>query len=735
MSTTAAASTMERYFCAHCGLPVASPPFGKTPSALDRQEIFCCHACRLVAAIVGNRQGEQGWHLFRLGIGALLAMNVMMISLLLYAGSVETQLVPLFRRILLALSVPAMLILIPPFLSGAVREISSRRFCLDFLIALGSLSAFSLSAVNAVTGTGEVYFDTATMLPVLVTLGKFIEASVKRRAGELLETLETLLPRTALRVTGDGTDEVALDALQPGDLVRVRPGERVPVDGTVVEGTSSIEEAAFTGEFLPRLCGKGDPVTAGTVNGQGTLLLRADRTGAQLLLHGIADMVQQAWRAPSQSERLAQKAAMVFLPTVLLVSAGALVFWSIQGLPDQALLSALSVLVVACPCTMGIATPLATSLAVARAARAGIVVRGGSVMEGIAGTGTVFFDKTGTLTSGTPQLNDIELLDPLATRVELLGRLAALESASQHPLAAAVKAAAAACGVAPGAATQVEVSPGCGISGTVTWKGVAARVWAGNAAFAGGDGGSEDLPGDGAVVFVGWDGRLRGRLHFADALKDDAVSSLDALHRLGLTSVLLSGDRFSSAQVAAKRLGIQRVEAPSPPARKLELIAGSMAEGRKVAMVGDGVNDAPALAAAQTGIALGTGMELAQVAGNVVILSGRLSQIPWLIALSRRAGNIIRGNLAWSFAYNAVALAAAAGGLLHPLLAAVAMVVSSLTVLGNSLRIGAFPDPSTLPARTGETVSPRPKGALAAIPLEEAPTAGGRCAGAGGFPA
>ncbi|ACH37145.1 heavy metal-translocating P-type ATPase [Citrifermentans bemidjiense Bem] len=735
MPTTAAASTMEHYSCAHCGLPVATPSLGKAPSTLDRQEIFCCHACRLVSAIVGNRQGEQGWHLFRLGIGALLAMNVMMISLLLYAGSVETQLIPLFRRILLVLSIPAMLILIPPFLSGALREISSRRFCLDFLIALGSLSAFSLSAVNAVVGSGEVYFDTATMLPVLVTLGKFIEASVKRKASELLETLETLLPRTALRVTGEGTDEVALDALQPGDLVRVRPGERVAVDGTVVEGTSSIEEAPFTGEFLPRLCRKGDAVTAGTVNGQGTLLLRADRTGSQLLLHSIADMVQQAWRAPSQSERLAQKAAMLFLPAVLLVSVGALICWSFKGLPDQALLSALSVLVVACPCTMGIATPLATSLAVARAARAGIVVRGGSVMEGIAGTGTVFFDKTGTVTSGTPVLSEMELLDPLTTRAELLGRLAALESASEHPLAAAVKAAAAACGAAPGTATQVELSAGCGISGTVTWKGVATRMWAGNASCADGDVGCEDLPGEGAVVFAGWDGRLRARLHFADPLKDDAASSLDALHRLGLTSVLLSGDRFSSAQVAAKRLGIRRVEAPSPPDRKLELIAGYIAKGRKVAMVGDGVNDAPALAAAQTGIALGTGMELAQVAGNVVILSGRLSQIPWLIALSRRAGNIIRGNLALSFAYNAVALAAAAAGLLHPLLAAVAMVVSSLTVLGNSLRIGAFPAPSALPARSRETASPQPKGVLPAMPLEEAPAAQGRCAGAGGFPA
>lgn len=703
MPSEAAASDAKRYFCAHCGLPVAPPAPKKLPAGIDPQEIFCCHACRLVAAIVGNGQGEQGWHLLRLGIGALLAMNVMMISLLLYANSVEPQLVPLFRRILLALSIPAMVILVPPFLSGAIREISSRRFCLDFLIALGSLSAFTLSAANTVTGAGEVYFDTATMLPVLVTLGKFIEASVKRRASDLLETLETLLPRTALRVTEEGTAEVALDELKPGDLVRVRPGERVAVDGRVVEGESSIEEAHFTGEFLPRFCRKGDEVTAGTVNGPGSLLVRADRTGPKLLLSAIAGMVQDAWRLPSQSERLAQKAAVLFLPSVLLVSAGALVCWSLLGYPDRGLLSALSVLVVACPCTIGIATPLATALAVSRAARVGIVVRGGCVMEGIAATDTIFFDKTGTVTAGVPELTEVELLDPLATRVELLGRAAALESASEHPLAKAVISAAAACGVAPGRAAQVEVRLGCGISGTVTWKGVAAKVRAGNATFAGEHEVDEGPGGEGAVIWVGWDGRVRGKLHFADALRDDAASSLKALHRMGLSSVLLSGDRLCSAQAAASRLKMHRVEAPCAPARKLELIAGAIARGKKVAMVGDGVNDAPALAAAHTGMALGTGMELARMAGNVVILSGRLSQIPWLIELSRRAGKIIRANLALSFAYNAVALAAAAFGLLHPLLAAVAMVVSSLTVLGNSLRIGAFADPSLPSAEDGKT--------------------------------
>ena len=698
METAAAVRASKGRACAHCGLPVALPaPAGASGDSPgdpgDPAEIFCCHACRLVAMIIGRQeQGEHSWNLLRLGLGALLAMNVMMISLLLYSGSVETDTVPLFRLILLALALPALAILIPPFLAGAAREITARRLSLDVLIALGSLSAFSISAVNAVRGAGEIYFDTATMLPLLVTVGKIIEASAKTRAADLLHTLEALLPRTALLVGAQGSEEVAIDRLQPGDLIRVRPGERIAVDGSILEGTSSIEEAAFSGEFLPRLCRPGDRVTAGTVNGTGTLLVRAERTGGQLLLHGIVAMVQDAWRHPSQGERIAQRAASLFIPVVLLVAAGSIIWWSLSGNAGQALLSALSVLVVACPCTMGIATPLATSLAIARAAGGGVVVRGGSVMERMARTDTVFFDKTGTVTAGFPVLREIELIDPQLSEAELLGRLAALESASEHALGRAVVARAREAGVPAGLAAQVQVSPGSGISGMVTWGGVAKEVTAGTVGFVAGGAASCGTAGNCSEIYVAWDGKLRGRLLLADTIRPDARRCMDGLLQRGVASVLLSGDRFPAAAAVARRVGIDRVEAPRTPAQKLEAIGAAIAAGRTVAMVGDGINDAPALAAAHTGVALGAGMELARQAGNVVILSGRLAQIPWLISLSRRTAGIIRGNFAWSFAYNLVALAAAAAGLLHPLLAALSMVVSSLTVLGNSLRIASFPD-------------------------------------------
>jgi P-type Cu2+ transporter len=685
-----AATRLPRHACAHCGLPVTVLPVPARPG-----DIYCCHACRLVAAIVGKQaRSEHAWNLLRLGLGTLLAMNIMMISLLLYTGGIEPHIIPAFRHLLLYLAAPALVILVPPFLAGAVREAGSKKLSLDTLIAGGSISAFAVSTVNVLRGSGNIYFDTATMLPVLVTVGKLIEAGAKTRAAELLKSLETLLPKTALRVTPSGSHEVALDLLSPGDRVRVRPGERVAVDGRILEGTSSIEEAAFTGEFLPRLCRKGDAVIAGTVNGTGTLLVQAERTGRALLLHGILDLIQDAWRNPSRADRMAQRAAALFIPVVLAVAAGSFLCWSLAGDTSHGLLSAISVLVVACPCTMGIATPLATSLAIARAAKAGIIVRGGSVMERLAGTEMIFFDKTGTLTTGKPVVEEVLPVDPAVGVEELLGVVAALEAASEHPLGKAVIRKSREGGIEQGSAAGVETFPGLGITGAVTWKGKIREVAAGTEAFVAAlEGGSEGTSDDTrTLISVAWDGEVQGRLLVTDQVRVDAPAAIKSLGSQGIVALLLSGDTFPAAAAVARQVGISEVYASRSPAQKLEAVLAAVAAGKTVAMAGDGINDAPALAAAQTGIALGGGMDLAKQAGNVIILSERLTQIPWLMALSRRTGKIIRGNFAWSFAYNSIALAAAATGLLHPLLAALLMVISSVTVLANSLRIAAFPD-------------------------------------------
>jgi heavy metal translocating P-type ATPase len=669
--------------CAHCGLPVTAVIPEASPEA-----VFCCRGCLLVSKIVGNQaQGQHAWNLLRLGLGALLAMNVMMISLLLYSGSVGLESFSFFRFILLALSTAALVVLIPPLLTGAAREFASRKLSLDTLVAGGSLTAYLLSSFNVLAGNGELYFDTATTLPVLVTIGKLIEATAKTRAADLLQSLETLLPATALRLTPEGAEEVPIGDLQPGDIIRVRPGERLPVDGEVTEGTSSIEAAAFTGEFLPRACRPGDWVSAGTVNGTGTITVKAARVGEQLLLHGILSMVRDAWSARSPSERFAQKAAGLLIPLVLLIAGGTFVYWAVTGSLGSGLLNAIAVLVVACPCTMGIATPLATSLAIARAAKAGIVVRGGEAMEILSSTDTVFFDKTGTITVGAPQLDAIDTLHG-TDAAETIGRAAALELTSSHPLAKAVVDAAAAHGIQPGSATQVLTVAGFGLSGEVNWQGVSKDVYLGSARGLS-DAGVERDTSD-SVVEVAWDGEVKARLFFRDSVRAKASSCVAALAQQGVKSILLSGDRHPAAAAVAKEVGINMVDAPRTPGEKAHAIAAAVAEGRKVAMVGDGVNDAPALAAAQVGIAMGGGMELAKQAGNVVILSSDLMQIPWLLALSKKTLHIVHSNFAWSFGYNAIALAAAAAGLLHPLLAAMLMVVSSLTVLGNSLRIARF---------------------------------------------
>lgn len=429
---------------------------------------------------------------------------------------------------------------------------------------------------------------------------------------------------------------------------------------------------------------------AGTVNGQGSLLVKTEQAGKEVLLQRIVTMIQGAWQNPSPAERIAERAAGMFIVLVGLVALASLILWTLADNPLQGFLSALSVLVVACPCTMGIATPLATSLAIARAATAGIVVRGGETMEQLGRTDLIFFDKTGTLTTNQPVLREIIVFDPQLTEDRLLALLATLESASKHPLARTISAEAARRGLELGSPAGINIYPGQGIDGLVKLNGESRMITAGASASFRQT--VDSAGGEGLMAMdVAWDGHIRGRLVFEDGIRSDAVATVQKLDTLGIPSVILSGDRLQVASAIAAQAGIRTIEAPRNPVEKLAVVEQALDAGRKVAVVGDGVNDAAPLAAAQVGIALGSGLDLARQAGNVVILSDRLTQIPWLIGLSRQTRRIIGQNFAWSFGYNAIALGAAAAGLLHPLLAAIAMVVSSLTVLANSLRISSFP--------------------------------------------
>jgi heavy metal translocating P-type ATPase len=692
---------MARLVCKQCGLPVV------VSGTVRGKDLFCCYGCYLVSRIVGasDEQGPHAWNVLRLSVGALLAMNVMMISLLLYTGSVEPQSEPAFRWILLVLSAPAMAILGYPFAAGALGEIARWRLSLDTLITIGSFTAFGVSAFNTIRGAGNVYFDTATMLPTLVTFGKLIEGTAKSRTAQLVRSLETLLPRTALKIGSDGPHEVPIGDLRVGERVRIRPGERIPVDGRILEGRAIIEEAAFTGELRSRVCGVGGEVIAGTVNGGDGLVIQAERVGEHLLLHRIIAMVEEARESGARLERVAERIAAAFVPAVLVLAAGAGLFWTLTDGPAKGGFAALAVLVVACPCALGIATPVATAFAIGRAARSGVLVRGGNVLEHIGQVRTVFLDKTGTVTSLQPAVRRIEQLDPETGENELLAWLAALESGSEHAVARAVLAAAKERGLDMGMVSDFRVIPGLGAQGRATWHGETREVRAGAERFAGPAVEPTQRAGKEtrntlenaestalSLIYVAWGGKVRGRLVLSEQIRPDAAEAIRRLHEAGISTALLSGDRVEAAESVARELGIERVEAPRLPQEKIEAVRAASSATRAVAMVGDGINDAPALAAANVGIALGAGTDLARQAGNVVLLSDRLDRVPWLVALSRRTRRIIVQNLAWAFGYNAIALAAAAAGRLHPLVAALAMVVSSLTVLSNSARIQSFPD-------------------------------------------
>ena len=723
-------SPSQRQPCAHCGLPVVT-------RGQSDEEVFCCYGCFVVRRIVrGGDDSLHSWNVLRLGIGAILAMNVMMISLLLYTGAADQNSEPIFRAALLGLATPAMLILVYPFVLGCIGEVRRRQLSLDTLIALGALAAYGASAAAVIRDflpwqTGprwHIYFDIATMLPTLVTFGKLIEATAKNRSTRLLRSLEELLPARAMRIrnAGEAGEEVDISQLAVGDLIRIRPGERVAADGLIVEGSTTIDEAAFTGEAGPRAIAAGGQVIAGSTNGDGSVVARVQAVGKDTLIRRIVELTEAARMETSPMQRLAERAARIFVPAVIALALVTGAAWLLAGEPARAGFASLAVLVVACPCAMGIAAPLATACAIARAARQGVIVRGGDVLETLAGVGVMFFDKTGTVTTGQLAACDVRTCDPAVSEDELLGSLASLESASEHVLGRSIVTAARERALPISQPLAVQAFPGRGIAGDVTWGGKLRRIRAMRS--------EADIEGEitspvhapaATSIDVSWDGLLRGRVFVQDSPRPDAAQAVAQLRSLGVRTVLLSGDRESAARAAGEALGFDGVRWGCLPDEKILAIRESrdtspfpQSQSRasipiaddvlvmssthptpsgngevsllSVAMVGDGVNDAPALAAADVGIAMSSGTDLARQAGSIVLLGDRLIHIPWLVRLARRTRRVIIQNLLWAFGYNTIALVAAGLGVLHPLLAAIAMVISSLTVLSNSLRLQAF---------------------------------------------
>ena len=588
-----------------------------------------------------------------------------------------------------------------PFLGEAARRARRLSANMDTLIAVGTLAAYGFSVWELASGGMRVYFETAILLIAFLTLGRFIEARARGRAGQAIGALLELGAKQARLVRDDGEVMVPVEQVAVGDLVRVRPGERLPVDGEVVQGASAVDESMLTGESLPVDKAPGDRVAGATVNASGVLTVRATKVGADTALAQIVRLVEQAQAGKGQAQRLADRISAVFVPGV--IGLAALTFagwWLLGGDPVKALTAAVAVLIIACPCALGLATPTAIMVGTGRGAELGILIRSVEALERTRRITTVVFDKTGTLTGGRMTLTDA-IAGPDTTTEELLRLAGAAEAASQHPIGAAVASAARDHGELPpvrefgalaGAGVRAAVAATPGHPPVTVWVG--RRKLAADAGLGVPDGleaAAERLERQGrTVVWAGWQGEVRGVLAVADTLKPGAAEQVARLHAMGLEVAMLTGDNHTTAAAIAASVGIDRALAEVMPADKVGEIARLQAQGRTVAMVGDGVNDAPALVQADLGIAIGSGTDVAIEASDLTLLGGDLDGVATAIQLSRRTYGTIVQNLGWAFGYNTAAIPLAAAGLLNPIIAGAAMAFSSVSVVTNSLRLRRF---------------------------------------------
>jgi Cu+-exporting ATPase len=616
----------------------------------------------------------------------------------------------------LVLSSPVVLWAGAPFFARGWRSLVSRSLNMFTLIALGTGAAYAYSLVatlapgllplafRGMDGAAPVYFEAAAVITVLVLLGQVLELRAREQTGGAIRALMDLAPKTARRLRADGTDEeVSLDLIEVGDRLRVRPGEKVPVDGAVLEGRSHLDESMVTGESMPVARGPGEALVAGTLNQSGALVMRADKVGRDTLLARIVQMVAEAQRSRAPIQRLADQVSGWFVPAVVACAALAFAGWAILG-PDPklayALTAAVSVLIIACPCALGLATPMSIMVGVGRGAHAGVLIRSAEALERLERVDTLVVDKTGTLTEGRPAVTAVLPADGWS-EADLLTLAASLEQPSEHPLAHAIVSAAKARGLALSEPAGFDSPAGKGVTGTVGGR----RVVMGAARFLADQGVKADalaeraeaLARDGATaVFVGVDGALAGVLGVADPVKATTAAAIAALRAAGLRIVMLTGDNRITAEAIARRLGISEIEAEVLPEQKGAVIKRLRDEGRVVAMAGDGVNDAPALAAADVGIAMGAGADVAIESAGVTLVGGELTGLVRARKLSRAVMGNIRQNLVFAFAYNALGVPVAAGMLypsfhllLSPILAAAAMSLSSVSVIGNALRLRA----------------------------------------------
>ncbi len=632
---------------------------------------------------------------------------------LMHADTMLARILPWLFRIphtaleysLLVITVVGMFWAGLPIYRGAWKAALHGTSNMNTLVALGTLAAFFYSALATLAPQlflkhglhPDIYYESVLLILGFLLLGKWLEARAKHRTVDALEAFAKMQPSTVHLLRNGEETEVPLAEVHPGDLLVVRPGERIPVDGVITVGTSSVDESLITGESIPVSRSKGDRLIGGSLNFDGALTYRATSVGADSVLGQMLRLMEEAQSSRAPIQQLADRVSAIFVPAVLVIAAITFTLWAWllpAGGISRAFAIAIAVLVIACPCAMGLAVPAALTVAIGRAAQLGILFKGGESLERLARVDTIVLDKTGTLTAGRPQITAIHAANGW-DNLQLLTTAAALEQQSEHPLAHAVMERAKAEGLQPSPATDLRVIPGKGI--IASWNGHTAA--AGNAAL------MRDLgialppvtTQPATLLHIAVAGTYRGHLEARDTLRPGAKEAIASLRSLGLTTIMLTGDTKQSADAIASNLGLNEVRADLLPEDKLSAIRDLQQQGRKVAMVGDGINDAAALAQADAGLAIGTGTDLAREAGDAILLHGDPRQIVQSIHLARQALRVMRQNLGWAMGYNIVGIPIAAGVLypalgilLSPVIASAAMAMSSVSVLTNSLRLKGF---------------------------------------------
>ena len=581
-----------------------------------------------------------------------------------------------------------------PFYRGAYKNLKNGSANMDVLVALGTSAAYFYSLYLLLTGGDAFYFETSAIIITLILLGKLLEAVAKGRTSEAIQKLMGLRAKTAVVIRDGREREIPVEEVEKGDLIRVRPGEKIPVDGVVVEGRSAVDESMLTGESIPVDKQPGDEVIGATINKHGTLTFRATKVGKETALAQIIRVVEEAQGAKAPIQRLADRISGVFVPVVVLIAIGTFLLWYLAldpGNIERAILNLTAVLVIACPCALGLATPTSIMVGTGKGAEVGILFKGGQHVENAHRIDTVVLDKTGTITKGEPEMTDVR---PLGNRTEeeLLRLAASAEKPSEHPLAQAIVRGARERGIEPTAAENFQAVPGKGIEAVVDGRRVliGTRKWLeeNDVDTAAAETAMETLEEQGkTVMLVAADGKPAGWIAVADTVKPTSADAIRELKRMGLQVWMLTGDNERTARAIARQAGIEHIRAEVMPGDKAEEVKRLQAEGRKVAMVGDGINDAPALAVADIGMAIGTGTDVAIETADVTLMRGDLRAIPAAIRLSRLTMRNIKQNLFWAFFYNAVGIPVAAAGYLAPWLAAAAMAFSSVSVVSNSLRL------------------------------------------------